>query len=354
MKTNGNKEEIRKGTVKRILYQKEGSSFVIFEIMTVDDTRYNCKGFFEGLEEGTYVVVQGNVETTDYGFAIQCSSIRKDIPLDEKSILKYLEVKTKGIGVFTMNKIVAEYGHDALNIIHKDPQKVAKEIKGVNLQMAESMSKSLSDLLEYKDTDYYFTKFEIGKRTAEKIKDYCSEHGLDVKKVLTENPYRLAGEVSGFGFLKADEVGMKAGIKKDSTLRIESGISYVLKEFENMQGDTYVPKSTFFKKAAEILKIDSGLIQKVAKEGNTKFALKGDRIYQAELLRMEQKIAKTLIQKANLKLDRAKRASEVEAELQKEFESEGIVPDAKQMEAIVSGFSNYMESQVPLQEKCQC
>lgn len=340
MKTNGNKEEIRKGTVKRILYQKEGSSFVIFEIMTVDDTRYNCKGFFEGLEEGTYVVVQGNVETTDYGFAIQCSSIRKDIPLDEKSILKYLEVKTKGIGVFTMNKIVAEYGHDALNIIHKDPQKVAKEIKGVNLQMAESMSKSLSDLLEYKDTDYYFTKFEIGKRTAEKIKDYCSEHGLDVKKVLTENPYRLAGEVSGFGFLKADEVGMKAGIKKDSTLRIESGISYVLKEFENMQGDTYVPKSTFFKKAAEILKIDSGLIQKVAKEGNTKFALKGDRIYQAELLRMEQKIAKTLIQKANLKLDRAKRASEVEAELQKEFESEGIVPDAKQMEAIVSGFSN--------------
>lgn len=338
--TKNNKEEILKGTVKRILYQKEGSSFVIFEMMTVDDTRYNCKGFFEGLEEGTYVVVQGNVETTDYGFAIQCSSIRKDIPLDEKSILKYLEVKTKGIGVFTMGKIMTEYGHDALTVIHKDPQKVAKEIKGVNLQMAESMSKSLSDLLEYKDTDYYFTKFGIGKRTAEKIKDYCSEHNLDVKKVLTENPYQLAGEVSGFGFLKADEVGMKAGIKKDSTLRIESGISYVLKEFENMQGDTYVPKSAFFKKAAEILKVDTGLIQKVAKEGSSKFALKGDRIYQAELLRMEQKISKTLIQKANLKLDRAKMASQVETELQKEFESEGIVPDAKQMEAIVSGFSN--------------
>lgn len=338
--TKNNKEEILKGTVKRILYQKEGSSFVIFEMMTVDDTRYNCKGFFEGLEEGTYVVVQGNVETTDYGFAIQCSSIRKDIPLDEKSILKYLEVKTKGIGVFTMGKIMAEYGHDALTVIHKDPQKVAKEIKGVNLQMAESMSKSLSDLLEYKDTDYYFTKFGIGKRTAEKIKDYCSENNLDVKKVLTENPYQLAGEVSGFGFLKADEVGMKAGIKKDSTLRIESGISYVLKEFENMQGDTYVPKSAFFKKAAEILKVDTGLIQKVAKEGSSKFALKGDRIYQAELLRMEQKISKTLIQKANLKLDRAKKASQVETELQKEFESEGIVPDAKQMEAIVSGFSN--------------
>ena len=338
--TKNNKEEILKGTVKRMLYQKEGSSFVIFEMMTVDDTRYNCKGFFEGLEEGTYVVVQGNVETTDYGFAIQCSSIRKDIPLDEKSILKYLEVKTKGIGVFTMGKIMTEYGHDALTVIHKDPQKVAKEIKGVNLQMAESMSKSLSDLLEYKDTDYYFTKFGIGKRTAEKIKDYCSEHNLDVKKVLTENPYQLAGEVSGFGFLKADEVGMKAGIKKDSTLRIESGISYVLKEFENMQGDTYVPKSAFFKKAAEILKVDIGLIQKVAKEGSSKFALKGDRIYQAELLRMEQKISKTLIQKANLKLDRAKRASQVETELQKEFESEGIVPDAKQMEAIVSGFSN--------------
>ena len=50
--TKNNKEEILKGTVKRILYQKEGSSFVIFEMMTVDDTRYNCKGFFEGLEEG--------------------------------------------------------------------------------------------------------------------------------------------------------------------------------------------------------------------------------------------------------------------------------------------------------------
>ena len=46
MKTKGNKEETLRGTVKRILYQKDRSSFVIFEMMTVDDTRYNCKGFF--------------------------------------------------------------------------------------------------------------------------------------------------------------------------------------------------------------------------------------------------------------------------------------------------------------------
>jgi ATP-dependent exoDNAse (exonuclease V) alpha subunit len=43
-----------------------------------------------------------------------------------------------------------------------------------------------------------------------------------------ENPYRLADDIFGIGFLIADRIAEQLGFSKDSALRVEAGVLYVL------------------------------------------------------------------------------------------------------------------------------
>ena len=47
------------------------------------------------------------------------------------------------------------------------------------------------------------------------------QYGREAIAVVRENPYRLAEEVFGIGFLTADKIAEKLGIAKDSPLRAQ-------------------------------------------------------------------------------------------------------------------------------------
>ena len=55
---------------------------------------------------------------------------------------------------------------------------------------------------------------------------------LDMYRIIQENPYKLAEDVTGVGFKIADEIAHKVGIHMDSDFRIRSGILYVLQASE--------------------------------------------------------------------------------------------------------------------------
>ena len=47
---------------------------------------------------------------------------------------------------------------------------------------------------------------------------------------MTENPYRLARDIRGIGFITADAIAMKLGIEKTAMVRVRAGIGYALTE----------------------------------------------------------------------------------------------------------------------------
>ncbi|MGI4942101.1 MAG: helix-hairpin-helix domain-containing protein, partial [Janthinobacterium lividum] len=55
-------------------------------------------------------------------------------------------------------------------------------------------------------------------------------YGAEAVQIISENPYRLARDIRGIGFLTADRVAGKLGIAKTATIRIRAGISYALAE----------------------------------------------------------------------------------------------------------------------------
>jgi exodeoxyribonuclease V alpha subunit len=52
----------------------------------------------------------------------------------------------------------------------------------------------------------------------------------DAIAIVTENPYRLADDIYGIGFVTADTIAQKLGIDKDAPHRVQAGIKYVLSQ----------------------------------------------------------------------------------------------------------------------------
>ena len=86
-------------------------------------------------------------------------------------------------------------------------------------------------------------------------------YGRQSIEVVQKNPYRLAVDILGIGFVTADSIAEKLGFAKDSELRAEAGILYVLHQLTN-EGHVYYPYEPLIEKCQEILQVDREVILK--------------------------------------------------------------------------------------------
>ena len=70
------------------------------------------------------------------------------------------------------------------------------------------------------------------------------QYGKESIKVVQENPYRLATDIFGIGFITADKIAENLNIAKDSQIRAEAGILYVLHQLSD-DGHVYYPYEAF-------------------------------------------------------------------------------------------------------------
>jgi len=80
-------------------------------------------------------------------------------------------------------------------------------------------------------------------------------YGSQSISVVKQNPYRLAGDIFGIGFLTADQIAGKLGFEKDSRLRVEAGILYVLHQLCD-EGHVYFPYEPLVSKSCDILGVN--------------------------------------------------------------------------------------------------
>ena len=86
-------------------------------------------------------------------------------------------------------------------------------------------------------------------------------YGSKSIEVVRKNPYRLATDIFGIGFVTADRIAEKLGFAKQSELRAEAGIIYVLNQLAD-EGHVYYPYEPLVEKSREILQVDREVIVK--------------------------------------------------------------------------------------------
>ncbi len=73
------------------------------------------------------------------------------------------------------------------------------------------------------------------------------QYGNRSIEVVRENPYRLAREIHGIGFLTADRIAQNIGIDPNSLIRAKAGVIYVLSELTE-EGHLYYPEKELIRK----------------------------------------------------------------------------------------------------------
>ena len=80
-------------------------------------------------------------------------------------------------------------------------------------------------------------------------------------RVLEENPYRLAIDIFGIGFMTADKIASGMGFNRESPLRIRAGVLHVMNELTR-EGHVFVPVEELTGSAAKILSVSPEVVEK--------------------------------------------------------------------------------------------
>lgn len=257
-----------------------------------------CVGMFKGVDEGESLEVQGSyTEHALYGRQFKAASFRVTQPEDVVSIERYLRSGTiKGIGPTIASRIVKKFGTDTFRIMEEEPERLA-EVRGISERIAREISRQVEEKKDLRDAMLFLQKYGISGTLAAKIYD---AYGMGLYGVLRENPYKLAEDISGVGFKRADEIAAKAGIRVDSEYRVRSGLLYILQTAAG-EGHSYLPEEVLTTRTVELLRVPEealeGQLENLAMEQKVVLKKEEDRllVYASFFYRAECNCARMLI-----------------------------------------------------------
>ena len=94
---------------------------------------------------------------------------------------------------------------------------------------------------------------------------------------MQENPYRLAKDIRGIGFLSADTIAQKLGVAKDSPQRAQAGVSYALTE-ASAEGHCGLPHAELVQLAVKLLDIPAPIIEDAIRQELTEETVIADTV----------------------------------------------------------------------------
>jgi exodeoxyribonuclease V alpha subunit len=192
-----------------------------------------------------------------YGEQFKVVRYRTEIPATVYGIQKYLgSGLVKGIGPVMATRIVARFGEQTLDIIEKNVQAL-EEVDGIGAKRIEMIRAAWEAQKEIRDIMIFLQSHGVSSGFAAKIYRF---YGTGAIEVLQQNPYRLATDVYGIGFLSADRIAEQLGVSKDSPLRAEAGILYVLHHLAD-EGHVYYPFGPLVETCVEMLSVEPAVVE---------------------------------------------------------------------------------------------
>jgi len=193
-----------------------------------------------------------------YGEQFKVDRYKSLVPASVYGIQKYLgSGLIKGIGPIMAGRIVERFGKETLDVIEKEIEKLS-DVDGIGEKRIGMIKRAWEDQKEIRDVMIFLQTHGVGSGYAAKI---FKQYGNRSIMVVKENPYRLATDIFGIGFLTADRIAEKLGFSRNSELRAEAGILYVLNQLAD-EGHVYYPYESLVKKCQEILGVDQEVIIK--------------------------------------------------------------------------------------------
>jgi exodeoxyribonuclease V alpha subunit len=335
-----NVPEKLRGTIERITFQSEESGFTVAKLRPEGQSGaglVTVVGQTLSLNAGESIVMDGEWSShAEYGRQFKISNYHIEYPTTLDGVRKYLgSGLIKGIGPVMAKRIVDHFGEKSLDVIQRQPGKL-KEVEGLGPKRARMITRAWKEQQEIHSVMLFLQSHDVGTGYAVKI---WKQYGDEAVALMKENPYRLANDIWGIGFLTADRIAQNIGVEHEAESRILAGISYVLGTASTNAGHIFVARDDLLTACAEVLQVDLDLIGKgieslVEKE---EVICEEDRLYLPMLFWSEQGIATRLYRLSQIA---RVETGDVQAEITAIEKRDDVSFAARQRDALANALTN--------------
>jgi exodeoxyribonuclease V alpha subunit len=269
-KTRGTgREETLEGTVERIVFAGGDGTFTVARLQPESGGEpVTIVGSLFGVPAGAALRVVGQFElTARFGPQFRVTGYTEVAPATLEGIRRYLgSGLIKGIGPEFASRIVQRFGIATLEVLDRDPGRIS-EVSGIGPARARSIREAWAAQREVRKVMVFLQGYGVSPAFAARI---YKRYGAAAVARVREDPFRLAFDVWGIGFLSADKLAAALGIEKESPTRVDAGVRHVLQEAAG-KGDVFVPRERLTREVAALL----GVAERLAGEGIERLARAG-------------------------------------------------------------------------------
>ena len=282
------------GQLERITFHSEENHFTIAKIRVKGQKDLvTIVGSLFSVAPGEVVKLAGSWDRhPKFGEQFRFTSCEIIAPATLHGIERYLgSGLIKGVGPVMAKRLIEKFGLETLDIIEQQPQRL-REVEGIGEKKIGMIRAAWREQRDVRDVMLFLQSHDVSSAYASKI---YRQYGKASIAVVKDNPYRLAADIFGIGFRTADSIASKLGIPKDSPMRAEAGILYVLQQFA-LNGHVYYPHDGLIEECREILDINAGTIAEAITSlaAAKRIVLEEEAVYLAEFYVAEKGIAENL------------------------------------------------------------
>ena len=247
------------GTVERIVFHNEDNGFTVLRLLPDAEAGADtaakqpgrpaprsqrdpvaCVGHMTEPKAGARLRVRGRwITNPRFGRQVEFSEAEELLPATAEGIRLYLASGLiRGVGEEMAARIVDTFGTDALRVLDEEPERLLA-VRGLGPRSLERIRESWARHRGVRDLLLFLQPHGITPALGVRIHRAYGEHALEIVR---ENPYRLAMDIRGIGFLTADAIAAKLGFAPDSPLRVQAACLYTLQKATE-EGNVYLPQN---------------------------------------------------------------------------------------------------------------
>ncbi len=299
------------GVIERITFHSSESGYTVARLNTGNVKQLiTIVGSFANIQAGQTLQLQGQWrEHPQYGSQFQVVHYKETKPATLTGIEKYLgSGLIKGVGPVTAKRIVKHFGWDTLDIIEHQIDRLS-EVTGIATKRIAMIQRTWAEQKSIKDVMIFLQSHGVSTTYAVKI---YKQYGEGAISTVTTNPYQLASDIFGIGFLTADQIARNVGVSPWSKFRYRAGVLHVLDKASE-DGHCYLPEKNIVPFTKELLTTEEQVAEETSIIGILSEMVREEQLirdtdreplyYKPSFFYSEQHLAKLLQQKLATSLE---------------------------------------------------
>ncbi|MFI2782954.1 SF1B family DNA helicase RecD2 [Streptomyces sp. ALB3] len=250
---------VLEGVLERITYANEENGYTVARVDTGRGAGdlLTVVGSLLGAQPGESLRMEGRWGShPQFGKQFTVENYTTVLPATIQGIRRYLgSGLIKGIGPVMADRITTHFGVDTLDIIEQQPERLV-EVPGLGPKRTKMIAAAWEEQKAIKEVMVFLQGVGVSTSLAVRIYKKYEDASISVVK---NQPYRLAADVWGIGFLTADRIAQAVGIPHDSPERVKAGLQYALSQSTD-QGHCFLPEERLIADGVKLLQVDTGLV----------------------------------------------------------------------------------------------